>query len=958
MTRPYEQIRPPEGAAPARARIASDAAVLPLDGDWRFRWSPRADDPVPPTDPGAGWDLLPVPAHWQLHGYGAPAYTNQRYPFPIDVPHVPDENPTGEYRVEFDDPAWDGGRALLRFDGVDSWFGVWLNGVHIGDGSGSRLAIEFDVTSALRPGRNLLAVRVHQWSIGSYLEDQDQWWLSGIFRSVALLHRPAGGVDDIQVRADYADGLGTLTVDASAAGARVAIAELGVEVAAGETVVVPVEPWSAESPRLYELTVGTAAETAMLQVGFRTVSTAGGVLTVNGAPVTLRGVNRHDFHPERGRAVDRRTMEDDVVLMKRHNINAVRTAHYPPDPWFLEVCDRHGLYVIDECDIETHGFTFIGWEQNPSDDPRFAEMYLDRMRRTVARDRNHASVIMWSLGNEAGWGRNLRANAEWTRTTDPTRPVHYEQDLECEAVDVYSRMYATFDELDAVGRGEEPRLADADADAHRRGLPMIQCEYAHAMGNGPGGLEDYERIFDRHPRLAGGFVWEWFDHGIAVPTADGGVSYRYGGDFGEPVHDGSYVVDGLLFPDRTPSPGLVELAAVIAPVRMTVAPTGIGIENRTAFTSSDEWSFRWEVQLDGRVIADGVLGVPSVRPGDHVTVPVPTEALAAVADARGSVAIDVVAALAQDRSWAPRGHVVSRGQGLWRDDAPVAAVTGTGRIEQSEDGYRMPLAAFDGRGRPTEILGGEIHSFAVDVWRAPIENDRHRAVDAEAPLEESWRELGLDRLHERVVSVDVDGGDLVVRTRMIPAGTSAGLDVEYRWRGDEEGIDLDVTVRRRGEWRVPLPRLGIRLAIAEQSPGAVPVAWLGAGPGESYPDSRVAARRGLFRGSVRELQTDYVVPQENGTRRDTRTLRLGIGEGWRIDGREPFSFAARPWSERELERAAHADELREDDRLWLWLDTGATGLGSATCGEQPRDEARYVPSVATLSLTFRRDRRS
>lgn len=953
MISEFEQIRPPVGSAPARARFETDAATLSLDGDWRFRWSPRADEPADPLDTGEDWDVLPVPAHWQLHGYGAPVYTNQRYPFPIDVPHVPDENPTGEYRRLFEMPEWQGGRVLLRFDGVDSWFAVWVNGVRVGDGSGSRLSIEFDVTDALVPGSNLIAVRVHQWSIGSYLEDQDQWWLSGIFRSVALLHRPTGGIGDVRVLAEYTGGLGRLLVEVDGPSASVEIAELGIRAGVGQHIETAVEPWSAEHPRLYELKVRTAAETTKLQIGFRTVDTADGVFRINDAPVTLRGVNRHDFHPQHGRAVDRATMEADVLLMKKHNINALRTAHYPPDPWLLTLCDRYGLYVIDECDLETHGFTFVGWQENPSDDPRFTEMYADRMRRTVERDKNHPCVVMWSLGNEAGWGRNLKANAEWTRRRDPSRLVHYEQDHECEAVDVYSRMYATFDELDAIGSRREPRLADPDLDAHRRGLPMIQCEYAHAMGNGPGGLADYERIFDRHDRLAGGFVWEWFDHGLAVRTEEGGISYRYGGDFDEPVHDGSYIVDGLLLPDRTPSPGLVELAAVIAPIRVSANRSRIRIENRTSFTDTSAWMFTWAVQVDGLRVRDGKLTVPITAPQREVTVPVPADALEAVAGRAGSVTLDVVVALAEDRPWAERGYIVSRGQTLLRDDVPNVVVARGIVPTRDFGGFTLPKAAFGPDGRPTMLLGAKVQAFALDVWRAPIENDRHRAVDSQTAFDALWREIGLDRMRERTVSVGVEGDALVVRTRMIPAGVSAGLDVEYHWRGDDRGVDLDVVVRRRGEWRVPLPRLGLRMSVPMGDPGATAVRWLGAGPGEAYPDSRTAAVRGLYSGTVRELQTNYVVPQENGTRMDTRRLELGIGSGWHIHGREPFSFAVRPWSERELERAAHADELREDDRLWIWLDAGATGLGSATCGEQPREDARYVPAEAHLALSFR-----
>ena len=625
MTSSFETIRVPNGARHARARVETDAANLSLDGAWRFAWSPTATADNDPSDTGETWGSLQVPGHWQLQGHGTPIYTNFQYPFPVDPPHVPEANPTGDYRTTFTLPdEFSGGRTLLRFDGVDSWFELWVNNVRIGDSSGSRLTVEFDVTEALVPGANLIALRVHQWSFASYVEDQDQWWLSGIFRSVTLLSRPDAGIDDVFVHADYADGFGSLLVDVltTAAGARVAIPELGVDVAAGERVEIPgVSPWSAENPRLYDLIVTTPAETATIAIGFRTIAIEGGVFTLNGAPITFRGVNRHDFDPRTGRAVSRETMEADVRLMKAHNINALRTSHYPPDPYLLDLCDRHGLYVIDECDIETHGFSLVEWRGNPSSDPEWAAVYLDRMKRMVERDKNHASIVMWSLGNEAHWGENLAQNAEWTKLRDADRPIHYEQDAECESVDVYSRMYATFDELDELGRQAEPRLADAAKDAHRRAMPMIQCEYAHAMGNGPGGLADYEDIIDAHPRLAGAFVWEWFDHGLENRDASGNASYAYGGDFGERIHDGSFIIDGLLLPDRTPSPALTEFAAVIAPFRFEFGaavdggpPHELWIENRLSFTGADEFDFRWSAETDGIVVATGSLPVAALPP--------------------------------------------------------------------------------------------------------------------------------------------------------------------------------------------------------------------------------------------------------------------------------------------------------------------------------------------------------
>ncbi len=489
----YEQHLPTRGALPARARPVGDAPVLDLSGPWRFRLSPRADVAEAFADPGfddSAWDVLPVPSHWQLHGqaagdapYGSPAYTNVRYPFPVDPPRVPDENPTGDHRRTFTLPDGpdgiaavlaEGGRAVLRFEGVDSAFRAWVDGAEVGRSVGSRLPVELDVTDALLTGRraegeggdgddeHVLAVRVHQWSSGSYLEDQDMWWLSGIFRDVSLLARPAGGIDDVVVSAgwDAATPAGTLRVDVTTrdgAAARVLVPGLGVDVAAGEDVTLPdARPWSAESPRLYDAEVVTDAERVSLRVGFRTVAIVDGVFTVNGAPVRLRGVNRHEVSPDRGRATTEEEDRRDVALMKAHHVNAVRTSHYPPHPRFLDLCDEAGLWVVDECDYETHGFEPLGWVGNPSEEPAWRGALVDRMTRTVARDRNHPCVVMWSLGNEAGTGANLAAMAEAARALDGSRPLHYEGDQSCPDVDVWSRMYAPHDEVAAIAGARSP----------------------------------------------------------------------------------------------------------------------------------------------------------------------------------------------------------------------------------------------------------------------------------------------------------------------------------------------------------------------------------------------------------------------------------------------------------------------------------------------------------------------
>ncbi|GGY68361.1 hypothetical protein GCM10010300_09260 [Streptomyces olivaceoviridis] len=654
-----EDVSPGSGALPPRAWYASsDAASLSLDGSWRFRLSDTADAQddsfAAPGYDAADWAEVPVPGHWVLQGHGSPLYTNHLYPFPVDPPRVPTENPTGDHLRVFDLPAdWPaGGDAVLRFDGVESCARIWLNGTELGEFKGSRLPHEFAVGPLLRTSGNVLAVRVHQWSAGSYLEDQDQWWLPGIFRDVTLLHRPAGGVRDFFLHAsyDHVSGTGTLRVDSDVAG-RVTVPDLGVDVPTGEPVTVPVEPWTAETPRLYDGLLATGGERVPVRIGFRTVELSDGLIKVNGRPVLFKGVNRHEWHPEKGRALDLATMREDVLLMNRHNINAVRTSHYPPHPAFLDLCDEYGLWVIDECDLETHGFTEQGWRDNPVDDDRWTPALLDRAARMVERDKNHPSVVIWSLGNEAGTGRGLTAMAEWIHACDASRLVHYEGDHTCRDTDVYSRMYASHAEVERIGR----RLDGGPL--KRRRFPLVLCEYAHAMGNGPGGLADYQRLFEAHDRLQGGFVWEWIDHGIAHPE----LGYAYGGDFGEELHDGNFVCDGLLFPDRRPSPGLVEYKKVIEPVAITGdgAAGTVRVTNTYDFADLSALAFSWSYEVEGETVDSGSLSVPALAPGESAEVELPAVPAAAPA---GEAYWTVRAVLASGTAWAPRDHVVAWGR--------------------------------------------------------------------------------------------------------------------------------------------------------------------------------------------------------------------------------------------------------------------------------------------------------
>ncbi|UJV39824.1 glycoside hydrolase family 2 TIM barrel-domain containing protein [Streptomyces sp. AMCC400023] len=941
-----EDVSPGRGALPPRAWYASsDARALSLNGVWRFRLSPTADAEddsfaAEGYDAG-GWGRVAVPGHWVMQGhgaYGAPIYTNHLYPFPVDPPRVPSENPTGDHLRSFDLPegwpALDEGGAVLRFDGVESCARVWLNGTDIGEFKGSRLPHEFAVGHLLKPAGNVLAVRVHQWSAGSYLEDQDQWWLPGIFRDVTLLHRPAGSALDFFVHAsyDHVGGIGTLRVDSDVDG-RVLVPALDIDVATGEPVTVPVEPWTAETPRLYDGELVTAGERVPLRIGFRTVVLEDGLLKVNGKAILFKGVNRHEWHPVKGRSLDLETMREDVLLMKRHNLNAVRTSHYPPHPAFLDLCDEYGLWVIDECDLETHGFTEQNWRDNPVDDDRWTPALLDRAARMVERDKNHPSVVIWSLGNEAGTGRGLTAMAEWIHGRDDSRLVHYEGDWDCRDTDIYSRMYADHAETERIGQ----RL---DGGTHkRRQLPFIQCEYGHAMGNGPGGIADYQRIFEAHERIQGGFIWEWIDHGVQHPT----LGYAYGGDFGEELHDGNFVCDGLVFPDRTPSPGLIEFKKVIEPVRIDGDGSAGTVRVRNAFDFQDlsSLAFEWAYEVDGKTIEAGTLSVPALKPGESAEVKLPQPPTGGPA---GEALWTVRALLAEDTAWGRKDHQVAWAQ-LPAVERPSPMVTPGDGPTASEKLIYLGPASFDVRTGALKTIGGvDVTGLRLDVWRATTDNDEG-AWNGNTCYSRLWRDLGLHRVQHRLDGVELGADALTVRTRVAPAAREVGLRTTYRWTADDTRLRLTVSVEPDGDWTVPLPRLGIRFGLRS----ANAVTWYGGGPGEGYPDTRSASMVSRHHSTVDGLQTPYVRPQENGARPDVRWAELG---GLRIDGDPEFWFTARRWTTEQLDAAAHLTDLQAGDTVWVNLDHAEMGVGSQSCGPGPLPQYHLTAGAAEFSFVF------
>jgi beta-galactosidase len=984
----HESPRPGRGSLPPRAwNVQSDSARLLLNGQYKFRLSPTAsvseDFALSSSFDDGGWDDIPVPSHWVLHGHGAPAYQNIQYPFAVDPPRVPTENPTGDYRLAFDLPeTWplrvgrvrilsiyilpadaDRAQIILRFDGVESWCKVWLNGIEIGTSSGSRLPVEFDVTQALADvsGPNItLAIRVHQWSAATYLEDQDQWWLPGIFREVQLLHRPEESVIDHFVHAsyDHTSGTGRLLVECAPSG-RVVVPELHIDAPTGTEIVTPVEPWTAECPKLYMGELVTAGERVPLKIGFRTVAIEDGILKVNGRRVMFRGVNRHEFHPDQGRAVSVEVMLEDVLLMKRNNINAVRCSHYPPHPHFLDLCDQYGLWVIDECDLETHGFCKVNWERNPSDDPAWAEAMLDRIERTVERDKNHPSVIIWSMGNEAGVGKNIGLMCDWTRKRDPSRPIHYEGDWSCQYTDMYSRMYASQAEVDSIGRRKEPPLADSALDARRRQMPFILCEYAHAMGNGPGGMLEYRELFEKYPRCQGGFVWEWIDHGFPKRTADGQTYFGYGGDFGEQIHDSNFICDGLVFPDRKPSPGLIEFKKISEPVRVTGVVDGDGTGKVTVLNLFDfvdleptDFVFSWNLEVEGEPVASGTLDVPLIKAGLSATVQLPNLPRA---DKEGYLL--VIVKLAKSTPWAAADHEVAFGQILAAPSSSEVTITPSSiPLMTSQGVIDLGCAQFS-------LSNGQLLRFGklelasapqLDLWRALTDNDDACYSEAAIDNGRGWEAAGLNRMLHRVDSMTIEGNALVVKTFVAPAITSRGFHTTYRWTADDVALHLEVEVVPHGDWDdISLPRLGIRIGLPKAMER---VRWFGLGPDEAYPDSKLAARMGKWDLPIDEMQTPYVRPQENGSRADVRWAEITGGRegaGLRVEGCPSFALTARRWTSDQLHAAKHTTDLVPGEQVWINIDHAVGGLGTASCGPGVLPQYQLRAQRTTFSVVFR-----
>jgi beta-galactosidase len=952
---------PVGGALPSRA--------MSLNGAWRFA---RVDAPchVPaafhvPGHAEDGFEGVVVPSMWHMAGiaetgvprYDRPVYTNWRYPFAIEPPKVPSENPTGLYRRTFRVPAnFRGLDAVLRFDGVESAFHVWLNGRFVGYSQGSRLPAEFDVGAHLVRGENTLAVAVYQYCDGSYLEDQDYWRMAGIFRGVSLIAQPRDGVRDLHCHAT-ADGTLTVvgevdpTIDEvrlRVVNGREVVAEATALAGDGEVrteLAVPeAEAWTVETPRLYTLIAeplmgGEATEAVAVRFGCRDVAIEDGLLKVNGRRITIRGVNRHDWHPTRGRATIKTDMLADVRLMKAHNVNTVRTSHYPPDPYFLHLCDSHGLFVIDECDLETHGMILKDWSEL-ANGPAWREAHIERMRRLVCRDRSHPSVIVWSLGNESGFGENMAQMAHEARRLDAlhSRPIHSEGDRKLQVSDLLPPMYSSVSVVEQVGQGgsyDWGRYAGGDVlpPEEHAGKPFMLCEYSHAMGNGPGDLAAYWALFRKYPeKLQGGCVWEWINHGIQTPTG-----FAYGGDFGDYPHDGVFVCSGLISPDRQPSPGLLELAACQAPMLIEAGQRfgKFRVTNLHDHIHTGGIRLRYRHEREAKLVDRGTLPLPTLQPGESAEVSVP---------ARGGGVV-TLEATGGDR-------VIAFGQSVeLPDERPRPAAAGSVRVERWGGEVVGPLPVRVDRASGVAGFGDSaMIGPRFNFWRAPIDNE---FIGGAEDVNAAWLAAKLHWPVYRCDDVAIDGQTLVVIGHAAPAGQPFGFATVSRYTPTDAGVYVELEATPQGDWpeNLTLPRLGWGFGVRRDLDTA---RWHGLGPDENYPDSRTAARLGWWEATAAEMETPYIRPQDHGNRGDIRWLELRGLSGFRLDFEHPVDFSLHRHALQNLTDADHREDLVPADRLTLNLDAAVRGLGSNSCGPKLDPKWHVKPQPVRVAFELRR----
>ncbi|NOZ57711.1 MAG: DUF4981 domain-containing protein [Calditrichaeota bacterium] len=972
-----------------------------LNGKWKFHWvrtpEERPVDFYKPDFDVSSWDEIPVPSNWQMLGYGKPIYTNVRYPFPKNPPYIDHSyNPVGSYRREFTVPSeWAGRQVFIHFDGVESAFYIWINGQKVGYSQDSRTPAEFNITRYLRPGTNLLAVEVYRWSDGSYLEDQDFWRLSGIFRNVYLFAAPTVHIRDFELVPDldeqYRDA--TLHVTARiknygeepAENVRVEVSLYDPDgqmlgkgpllsngtalIAPGGESVLPMKAlvknptkWTAETPNLYTAVFhlldgnGNTLEYLSARIGFRKVEVKNGRLLVNGKPIYIKGVNRHEHDPDTGHYVTVESMVRDIKLMKQFNINTVRTSHYPNDPHWYDLCDEYGIYLFDEANIESHGMGYNPHE-TLANRPEWEAAHFDRMRRMVERDKNHPSVIIWSMGNEAGDGTTFEAMSDWVHHRDPSRPVHYERAQLRQHVDIVSWMYPSLRRLIHYAETHDDR-------------PLVMCEYAHAMGNAVGNLREYWEVIKAYPVLQGGNIWDWVDQGLRKKDEKGREFWAYGGDYGDEPNDGNFCINGLVLPDRQVTPKLWEVKKVYQNVDFEPVDVFYGkirLRNGYFFTNLEDFVVNWQLLEDGKAIQRGSFDAPNTPPGESAVVTVPFKKPELQPGAEYQLRVGL--SLRHAAPWAEAGHEVA-----WEEfripyavaAPPVVAADSLPSLDLIEDegtirlttpGFKVVFDKKSGRivslayGAKT-VIGPEEEGIVgpeLDVFRAPTDNNMKR-------LAPDWYQVGLNDLSREVQDVQAQ--------RISPQVVEVEISVHYAGKKDA-GFNhravytvygngwIHVANRIEPVGQLPvLPKLGVRMTVASPYENMV---WYGRGPFESYPDRKTGAAISLWRSTVSQQVVPYVRPQETGNHEDVRWLALTDegGSGLLIVGDEPLSVSALHYTANDLDKATHINELTPRKNVIVCLDARVLGLGNGSCGPGVLDRYLLKPNPVSFGFTLR-----
>lgn len=966
-----------------------------LNGKWEFLFLP-APEYSPENFVGVDfvcdnqWTTISVPSNWQLEGFGKMHYSDLWYNFPIRPPYVPFDNPTGIYRRTFNLNKEDLlNNIIVRFHGVDSGYHLWVNGKEVGYSKGARYTSEFDITDVVSEGENLIVLRVYQWTDGTYIEDQDMWWLSGIFRDTEIIIEPKKALFDFTITTNLSNNYqdGELVIDfeslESLKGRSIKIDLYDVD---GNLVIQDnisfdfdktsfkknienIITWNAESPYCYTLVCSVSHQDNIYQVithpvGFRQIEIKGLNFLVNGVAILIKGVNRHDYNPTLGRVVSQEEIYQDMLLMKQHNINAIRTAHYPNAPYFYHLADKMGFYIIDEADLECHGFELTHDYDWISNDPTWEIAYVDRLERMIRRDKNHPSIIMWSLGNESGFGDNFRAMAKKSKELDPTRLVHYEGDFETEIVDVNSTMYTWIKERYTAGRLMKDIIETTSK-------PHILCEYCHAMGNGPGALKEYQDLFYQYPQLQGGFIWEWFDHGIETIDENGNFYYRYGGDFGDDPTNGTFCIDGLLMPDRKISPSLLELKKVIEPILtedINLAWYEFRITNRYDFIAMDHLVLDWEITADNNVIRSGVVydELMNIKSYDSKNITLNVKEF--LLEEGAEYYITFKYRLKSNTYWGETGHVVATAQFLLPLKREIASITVVDRPSYIKKEFNIEITAGNNKIIFDSVSGsllswensGEVIMSAgpsLGFWRAPIDNDMY--------ILEDWKKkyfLHLMSESTEEVRIKENPHSLTIEVDTINSAPNAAwyFDCTYHYEIFAHG---DVLLKVIGKAFVPklvegskhisegsssnmsqsdqippmIPRIGLSLTLPKSYKN---VRWQGRGPGESYADSKQANLFGVYTTSVDDLYTDYVHPQENGNRTDVKWVRFLNQRqlGLMAVADESLDFNAHFYTMEDFEKATHRNKLIKRDFITLRLEYKQNGLGSHSCGQDQLEQ--------------------